>query len=158
MYRLLFHKDVFMPEGVRDVVRVLQRQMKNHTLSAHFREHLQQHAYEDRSHKYLEDIVDECLKDINSQAQNPFEVELSKGYYEFGVNGWVVTKYCVRVPYDCDADLVIVIRPGWNKEKHDYDANINIVVTAWLNESSDSHRTLDESKYCSEDAWKSERK
>ena len=40
MKTLLFHKDVFMPEGVQDVVMSLQKKMTAYQLSYHLQEHL----------------------------------------------------------------------------------------------------------------------
>ena len=34
-----------------------------------------------------------------------------------------------------------------------YDMSNNLIVTAYLNASTDSHRTLDASKYCSKEEW-----
>ena len=156
MYRLLFHKDVFVPNGIQSIVKSLQRDLKDYQLSKHFSEHLNNQAIEDRSHTYIKDIVMDTLNGLANgfnEPQEAFEIELSKSYNDFGVSGFLVTKYCIRLPYDENQDLVIVIRPGWNKEKLDYDEDVNLIVTAWMNSRDDAHFTLDASKYCSEQFW-----
>lgn len=157
MYSVLFHKDVFMPEGVQDTVHLLQEKMTGYFLSKHFEEHLNNQDTEDRSHTYFRDCVMTSLNKMLSSERvirDAFEVELSKDYHYFGRPGYFVTKYCIRIPYDADCDLVVVIRPQWNKDKAKFEMNNNMIVTAWLNNNKDNHYTLDESKYCDEISWK----
>lgn len=156
MFSLLFHKDVFMPEGVNDVVLKLQNSMKDYFLSRHFEEHLNNQEIEDRSHTYFRNFVMNTLNQMisdNKPLKIPFEVELSKSYRDFGVSGWFVTKYCIRLPYSTTDDLVIVIRPQWDKDNKQYDVNRNMIVTAWINHNLDDHKTLDATKYCSKSKW-----
>lgn len=156
MFSLLFHKDVFMPEDASKVAIQLNQKMTGYFLSNHFEEHLNNQDTEDRSHKYFRNAVLNCLNEMCSKDRRmliPFEVELSKDYHFFGVSGWFVTKYCVRIPYDLKSDLVVVIRPQWNKEKKAFDLSNNMVVTAWINHKDDAHFTLDDSKYCSKNKW-----
>lgn len=61
-----------------------------------------------------------CRQDIE-----PFEVEV--------VDNKVV-KCVVRIKYDDNRDISIVVREGF-------------ILTAWLNDSTDLHFTLDKSKY-----------
>ena len=150
---LLFHSDVFVPEHAQKLVHQLQRNLKDYYLSKHFEEHLNNQYFEDRSHLYLKDIVENCLEDINTQSQDAFEVELTKSFKEFGTHAWLVTKYCIRIPYDNDTDLVIVIRPHWNKKYQCYNSRDNLIVTAWINHKEDNHKTLDTTKYCSKNRW-----
>ena len=157
MYSLLFHKDVFIPEGIQGIVHLFQEKMTGYFLSKHFEEHLNNQETEDRSHTYFRDCVMTSLNKMLSSERilrDAFEVELSKDYHYFGRSGWFVTKYCIRIPYDDDCDLVVVIRPQWNKEKAKFEMNNNMIVTAWLNNNKDNHYTLDASKYCDEITWK----
>ena len=148
MYSKLFHKDVFMPLAVSDRGLELQKTLGNYFLSKHFKEHLE-NCYEDRSHKYLADIVTECLDSLKDTQREVFEVEVSKNFHFFGKSGWFVTKYCCRIPYSYDQDLVVAIRPQYRDGK----VVNNMVVTAWLNSKTDNHRTLDGSKYCKAVEW-----
>lgn len=151
MYSKLFHKDVYLPKDVNDNVIKLQKAFKNYKISKHLQEHLSRGK--DRSHNYLGTILNSCLNTISSNPQEPFEVELSKDYHLFGTSSWMVTKYCVRIPYNKKQDIVVAIRPRWNKDKNGYDFEDNFIVTAWLNANNDTHITLDAKKYCSEEEW-----
>ncbi len=156
MFSKLFHKDVYFPKGAEDSVYSLESNMKGYFLSKHFEEHLNNQLSEDRSHTYFRTIVEQCLSKMcldNRERYNPFEIELSKDYHFFGESGWFVTKYCVRIPYDSTNDLVVVIRPQWDKQTKKLDVNRFMVVTAWLNHNQDDHETLDESKYCNQNEW-----
>lgn len=150
MYSKLFHKDVFMPNGANEVAKSYQLSNSDkYFLSNHFKEHIENQAYEDRSHTYLAPIIEKCLKSLKNTARDCFEIELSKDYYYFGKSGWFVTKYCCRIPYENGQDLVVAIRPQYENGK----IVNNMVVTAWLNSSNDHHYTLDKSKYTSEEEW-----
>lgn len=156
MFSVLFHKDVFMPQDAKNSSVVLNQAMNDYFLSKHFEEHLNNQASEDRSHTYFRNIVLNCLNEMCSYRKKvlePFEVEYSKDFHFFGKLGWFVTKYCVRVPYGLNDDLVVVIRPQWDKIRHAYDIDKNLIVTAWINHKNDAHSTLDASKYCSQEKW-----
>lgn len=151
MFSKLFHKDVFMPEGIGEKLDLAQSAFAGYRLSRHFEEHLANR--ENRSHDYFEGVVNECLERMKTERFEAFEIEYSKGFYDFGKKGWFVTKYCVRVPYTSNQDLVVVVRPKWNKQKGGYEENGNLIATAWLNHRTDAHFTLDDSKYCDEASW-----
>lgn len=156
MYSILFHKDVFMPEGASEVATKLNQLMTGYFLSNHFEEHLENQDIEDRSHTYFRNAVLNCLNEMCSEQRRmliPFEIELSKDYHFFGKSGWFVTKYCVRIPYNLKSDLVVVIRPQWDRENQKYDLSKNMIVTAWINHKDDSHFTLDNSKYVDKEKW-----
>ncbi len=146
----LFHKDVFMPEGVQALVRTYQEHMDGYSLSRHLKEHIAYQAQENRSHSYFEDVLIACLDSIKGNQQEAFEVELGKDESLFGDDGWYVTKYCVRVHYSDREDACIAIRPQY---RDGYVVG-SLVVTAWMNSRGDSHFTLDKNKYCSEAEWK----
>lgn len=149
MFSRLFHKDVFVPNGVQEICKKYQKNFKSYFLSKHFQEHIDNQATEDRSHTYLPDIIKECLDSIKDIQRECFEIELSKDYHFFGKSGWFITKYCCRIPYDNSQDLVIAIRPQY---KNGIIVD-NMVVTAWLNAHDDNHYTLDKTKYCSKEDW-----
>ena len=156
MFSLLFHSDVFVPEGIQDEVKRIQRKMTSYRLSKHFKEHLDNQATEDRSHTYFRNAVMNSLNQMTSNSRvlrEAFEVELSKDYHFFGKSGWIVTKYCIRIPYDSQTDLVVVIRPQWDANKLDYDASNNLVATAWINHKRDNHSTLRAGAYCTKAEW-----
>lgn len=149
MYTKLFHKDVFVPAGVDAVCNDLQKCLGKYFFSNHFSGHIDNQAEEDRSHTYIEDVVVECLNSLKVTPREAFEIELGKDYYKFGKAGWFVIKYCCRIPYSADQDLVVVIRPQY-KGSTVVD---NMIVTAWMNSREDSHTTLNGDRYCSEKEW-----
>ena len=142
----LFHKDVFIPTGVAGICKELQKDLDKYYFSRHFSEHLENQLIEDRSHTYLKDVVVACLDTLKTMQREVFEVELTF------INGaWEVTKYCCRIPYDSNQDLVVAIRPVVRGGK----VINNMIVTAWMNASRDKHYTLDRNKYCSYEEWQS---
>lgn len=149
MYTKLFHREVFFPAGAEIACDNLQRCLNKYYFSKHFENHINNQLVEDRSHKYLKDVVTECLDSLKTNPRDVFEIELGKDYYKFGKSGWFVTKYCCRIPYSDTQDLVVAIRPQ-------YEGTTlvdNMIVTAWMNSKTDNHYTLDSSKYCSKDEW-----
>ena len=150
MFSKLFHKDVFIPNGTKEVCKNLQKTLTKYYFSKHFSDHLNEEI-KDRSHKYLRDIVIECLDSLKDVQRDIFEVELSKDFHYFKKSGWFVTKYCCRIPYSSTQDLVVAIRPQYK----DGVVVDNMIVTAWLNQNTDHHYTLDETKYCSKEDWNS---
>lgn len=139
---ILLHKDILIPTKFKSISKMLQERLKDFYYSKHMQEHLE-NLTPDRSHKYFNgDItkkdIDNLILSLNKTQREVFEVELTN------VNGiWRVTKYCCRIPFVNNQDLVVAIRPqGGNK---------SMVVTAWLNATEDKHFTLDESKYISKE-------
>ena len=89
--------------------------------------------------------INKLIESLSSTQREVFEVEITKGS-----NGYYVTKYCCRIPFNNDQDFVVAIRPRYEK-----GGNIlSMVVTGWLNHQEDAHYTLDESKYVSEKEYK----
>lgn len=87
----------------------------------------------------------EAMADRYGQMKLPKMVDITKGQIiEIGVTNQmtgnqyekVVTKMVVRFPYDDKKDLVIVIM-----------IPTGFVKTVWANLKTDSHKTLDRSKY-----------
>lgn len=150
MFTKLFHSEVFLPNKTQEVCNDFQKNLNEYFFSRHFEEHLENQLVEDRSHTYLKDVIIECLNSLKYKQQPVFEVELGKDYRYFKKSGWFVTKYCCRIKYSEDQDLVVAIRPQYIDGK--YTGN-NMVVTAWMNSRDDNHYTLNKTKYCSKDEW-----
>lgn len=149
MFEKKFHKDVFIPEGADEACEALQKCLGKYFLSRHLQEHIDNQAGEDRSHRYLGEALKECLNTLKDSPREVFEVVLGKDYHKFGKGGWFVTKYCCRIPYNDDQDIVVAIRPQYKG-----DAVVdNMVVTAWMNGRDDHHSTLRSEEYCSEEEW-----
>ncbi len=139
----LFHSDVFMPEGVARDCKEFQARLTNWRYSRHLHEHFQNQAYENRSHTYLKDAVEKCLKSLKTTQRDVFEVELSQR----ADGKWSVTKYCCRIPYpdDITQDVCVAIRPQSD--------GTSLIVTAWMNAHNDSHKTLNKNKYTARKEW-----
>lgn len=146
LIRKLFHKDIFMPEGVAESCINLQKRLTRFSLSEHVSDHLDAQLSENDSHTYYKDMINHCVKTLKDNPQEAFEVELTKGCDN---NTWSITKYCVRVPCGGDEDLAIVIRPLIMKGKLINSA----IITAWINKRDDKHDTLDDSRYCTNPDW-----
>jgi len=149
--RALFHRDVFFPKGTDEKVRKAQEAFDGYVVSRHLSDHIGNR--EDRSHDYKSEAIYDCIDSLRTTRYDAFEVEYGKGFYEFGTDDWVVTKYCVRIPYSQNQDIVVVVMPKWNKFTRSYEKNGNFIKTAWLNHMNDDHKTLDFSKYKDKDFW-----
>jgi hypothetical protein len=57
---------------------------------------------------------------------------------EAAVEGGVVTKVVLRQAYNATHDIVLVIDPR---------PSMPVLITAWINEVNDAHKSLDRSKY-----------
>jgi len=91
-----------------------------HTLK--LSKHAEQAQYQDRYGAFeIPDVLYVRLPDV----------------FEIGVEGKQIVKVAVRRKYDDRYDISIV----FNKDS-------GVVRTAWLNERTDRHSTLDASKYC----------
>lgn len=118
---MLYHREVYWKELFDAESQLL---LKGNILISN---HLYKHIEQDTKPRYNIDI-DKLFDTIEYLQDNkfyPFEVETDNGK---------VTKAVVRVKYDNKRDISIVIRKGF-------------IVTAWLNDNTDLHFTLDESKY-----------
>lgn len=92
-------------------------------LSNHMWEHV---ADTDKKHDIDYKKLYLIVKKLQSYSNiEPFEVEVEKGN---------VTKCVVRTEYDEQRDISIVFRFGF-------------IVTAWLNDKNDTHKTLIKNKY-----------
>ena len=82
-----------------------------------------------------------CLEDrYGIISKPPFQATITKeNLIELETNQFGgPVKAVIRLPYDSKFDVVLAIIP---------DFNVATVKTLWLNESNDSHFTLDKSKY-----------
>lgn len=117
----LYHADIFIPEWFRANAEVIQ-----------FRKLLWSR------HAQLELINDKYGMIPRSEIPARFRGELWQ-LVELEVTGGVETKYVFRRPVDETRSLVIVLRPRCFDEAS--------VITCWTNLNTDTHKTLDRSKY-----------
>lgn len=146
MYSKLFHKDVFMPCGLQDKVKRLQRFATGFELSKHLAQRISE---TDRSHDYSAEDVMRALESLRKDPKEAFEVEFGKDYHYFGYHGWDVVKFCVRVPRGDGSDVCLALSPWHSGGK----PKVLFVRTAWLNSASDAHSTLKAGAYCDEEEW-----
>ena len=138
MYSKLFHAEILMPKTATDQVTILQRDIKSVVLSKHFEE---QHVdTSDYKHCLQKTKIISAVMSLTKKQVSPFEVELSKDYYVLGP-GWHVTKYVVRMSYDTTRDVTFVIAVEPTNKTSAF------IKTAWLNDKSDTHITLNREKY-----------
>ncbi len=79
----------------------------------------------------------EAMADRYGNLKLPDVIDVRKGdIFEIGVTGNTVTKMAVRMPYDDKIDLVVVFMPS-----------DGFVKTVWANTKSDTHKTINLSKY-----------
>lgn len=128
----LYHREVYwknyFDKESKKIINSIDITNPNH-ISYHLLQHIcgNDIDYLERR-KHNIDIVSLTSQIIGLQGSTsvfPFEVEVNNGH---------VTKCVVRAEYDENRDISIAFR--YRK-----------VVTAWLNNKNDKHRTLDDSKY-----------
>lgn len=118
---MLYHRDVYWEDWFDGASRNLVLESLNFT--KHMMEHFS--SKNDARYDYTVSGVLNARRNLLHFHYNPFEVEL--------ING-VLTKAVYRVGYDKTRDISIVFRRG-------------VIITAWLNNKTDSHSTLDVSRY-----------
>lgn len=94
--------------------------------------------------KYGSHAREEAMKDRYGDITLPRAISFTEGglkIIEMEIQGQSVTKLVVRMSYDADKDITIVFNPA-----------DGFVRTVWLNEKTDTHKTLDKSKYRVPDA------
>lgn len=123
----LYHKDIFLPQELIEQAIEQQRTVKNYIFTKHLIERIE---CKDRSHNSVTaENVWKVLDGLKKKPIAPFEVETKE------INGKEkVAKYVVRAKMNELEDICLVV--GGNK-----------VITAYMNNSSDNHRTLDYSRY-----------
>ena len=118
---MLYHKDVFW--NLKFDVEALELIKTASRLSRHLQEHI---ASVDERRGFDLTGIEKIINEIKKQNSiSCFEVEVENGK---------VTKAVIRVEYNSRKDICIVFRK-W------------VVVTAWLCNKNDNHKTLDKSKY-----------
>ena len=127
----LYHIDVFMPEqyvkqSIEHQKNLLQKKVVK--FSKHMKDHF---ASPDHKHDIDKAKLLKCIGNVANNPITPFEVEVENGK---------VIKIVVRTSYDSIKDVSIAIL------FKTFDG-IPFVKTAWLNNKSDAHYTLDTSKY-----------
>lgn len=122
----LLHEEKFLPEFIIKKVLYIERHLNvdRMTLTQHLTEHINN---VDMKHEYTENDIRDCLKWLIKNPTKPFEVEYNTATQK-------ITKWVVRIPFDDYRDMSISIR-GYR------------IITAWVNDLNDNHRTLDLSKY-----------
>lgn len=94
MFKKLFHKDIYIPDEAIEEGMYIQTTMNKHFYSSHFIDHLQNNPVNDHKHKYLGELVEECLKSLVNKPQEIFELEYGKSFQELGVYGFHTKNMC----------------------------------------------------------------
>lgn len=128
MKKYLLHTEVWMTENHKTVAKGLQKKLNVATFSQHLFDHL---SNKDHKHDYTRQDIENVVKRIVNNPIDPFELEVTEN--DWGI--YHITKYCVRTILNKDYDISIVV------------GSKNNIVTAWINEESDTHNTLDIHKY-----------
>mgnify|MGYP001166103978 CR=1 FL=1 len=118
---MLYHHQVFWPEHVDRQVRAF-RTLRLSRPTPHGRKEARQDRYAD---------LIRLPRTVYVPNTTAFEAETA--------DDGIITKLCVRQVYDDDRDLSLVLRPG-NRGNW-------FIITAWLNERSDRHSTLNRAAY-----------
>lgn len=119
----LYHTEIFVPAELRANAEVVQ-----------FAKLLWSR------HAQLELINDKYSMIPRAQIPARFRGELWQ-LVELEVTDGVATKYVFRRPVDENRSLVVVLRPDERLE------DAAVVVTCWTNLNTDTHKSLDRSKY-----------
>ena len=122
----LYHKKVFWYKSFD----VLARELFNKNYSLHLFEHL---LYSTDKHGMTMRELDRIIDELMANKRNFYLYEVETTIHD------EVFKAVVRTSYDLDRDISIVFALSKKNEL--------IVKTAWLNNKSDRHTTLDKSKY-----------
>lgn len=111
-----------MPE---DLVTLSRKLVRNHK---HFSRHSKENLNKDWPHTAERNRVFEVLSDLQNYPVDPFEV--------YTDDSGRLLKYCMRTPYNLTHDITFV-----------FSATTESIITFWLNDALDSHKTLDASLY-----------
>lgn len=118
---MLFHREVYWEDWFDEASLELVKNLGGFTF--HMHEHFSNTT--EARYDYTSKGVVDAILNIRKQQCKPFEVELINNN---------ITKAVYRIEYDNTRDISIVFRRGF-------------VITAWLNNKTDKHSTLDSSKY-----------
>jgi len=126
----IYHRDVFMPDG--SLVGFVDAQWNlvytKHALRELVNDRFGPVTHAPRSIRFTEDDVVEIEAEREYFAGMPVSSSAIK-----------TTKIVVRVDYDDERDLILVLRR--------FDDGAAIVITAWTNNIGDNHNTLNRNKY-----------
>ena len=122
----LYHKHVYWLKKFDTEAKALFN--KNYSL--HLFEHL---LYSTDKHGMTMRELDRIIDELMANKRNYFLYEAQTDIHDS------VYKIVIRTSYDLDRDISIVFASSKKNEL--------IVKTAWLNDKSDKHFTLDKSKY-----------
>lgn len=138
---MLLHKDLGVPQEVKEKSLMLLQKVEKIDLSKHF---LEQHCNQnDKKHFIDEQKLIKIIKDLKTNPVEPFEYEVFEIYNRFTKKlHYRVEKIVVRTSYDDKRDISIAIL--FKKQENKL---ISFVKTAWVNNKDDIHITLDTTKY-----------
>lgn len=123
----LYHRDVFWkPKFDRLAYKLITKDI---VCSEHLLKHFKN---KDKKHNIDYDKFVEIVNNLYYRDNEKFNKHTE--VFEVEENSHIITKAVFRCPYDNKYDICIVIRYGR-------------VVTAWLSDIFDNHRTLDNKKY-----------
>lgn len=123
----VYHSEIYIPSELIESCLDTQRKIDKILFSKHFLDRLDN---TDAKHLFTKRDVLHALLKVKKSPVVPFEI---------GVNGDKVSKIVVRVPFDKNSDLSLVLGLS--------NANYTYIITAWKNSKYDTHSTLDKSKY-----------
>lgn len=129
---LLFHVDVFMPGGLIKLCQESYDAFKGKfKLSKKGREKIGC----DASHNFNLDKVEKIANSINDIK--PYVFEVATNFDQNNNQPYSIKKFVARIPYDNANDVSIVF----------FVKDIPLLLTAWLNPKSDTHKTLNRGLY-----------
>jgi hypothetical protein len=92
--------------------------------------------------RFSRHAMNACLNDRYGQILPPRNLTARVSeIIEIETQGNQIVKFVSRIAYNAQFDLMIVVMP---------DGFFGFVKTVWLNARTDSHKTLDRSKYASQ--------
>lgn len=125
----LYHKEVFWKKYFDREALKLADKITADELSYHIeKEHMKN---PDKKHPYDFNGLLKAIERIRSN-ENAYLFEVAE-------NNGIILKAVWRVSYDDKNDISVVIRR---------DKNRIFIVTAWVNDKGDIHKTLDKNNYC----------
>ena len=142
----LLHRDVYFPENLNLIqqTKKLEENLLGFQLSQHLMDRIKNN---NNKHCYTEKDIENALNLVKKQCPEPFEVELSRIRGKF-----YITKYVCRCEYNNKA-FCVVIRPKFNINNLTYNKYENLIVTVYLNDVFDSHKTLEVNRYVTKEEW-----
>lgn len=143
MNKKLYHVEKYMTEEMIETAKQFQSSIKTVSFSAHFKNQCKDKN--DYKHYLDEFKIKKIITNIKNNPITPFEIEMT---YDSKGRAYL-TKYVVRTSYDDTRDVSIVFGVYFNQVTKELDSTRVFIRTAWLNNKTDIHTTLDLSKYSS---------